>query len=153
MPLAWILIKTWFGLSSRLGTSFTSHFALTAGTIAAFIVTPRFSLRSVSSRFLLWAELVHVSYIGNSRSSQTPTVREPAESLKLNKVYTLARVSFRWRSDAVPKPPCRNIGRRRNIGVRSGGGCRAFSFWTGASSVSYRGGQRGPMGFREGPKT
>src|ERR671915_2297188 len=81
MPLAWILIKTWFGLSSRLGTSFTSHFALTAGTIAAFIVTPRFSLRSVSSRFLLWAELVHVSYIGNSRSSQTPTVRERTFSI------------------------------------------------------------------------
>ncbi len=42
----------------------------------------------------------------------------------------------------MPKPLCRHIGRCRDIGVRRGGRCRAFSCWTGASSVSCRGGPR-----------
>ncbi len=58
----------------------------------------------------------------------------------------------------MPKPLCRHIGRCRDIGVRRGGRCRAFSFWTGASSVSCRGGPQRrrapnpPMGFPQRPQ-
>ena len=61
-------------------------------------------------------------------------------------------------AEAAPKQLCRYIGRCRDIGIRRGGRCRAFSFRTGASSVSCRGEPRRrrspnhPIGFPQRPQ-
>jgi hypothetical protein len=54
--------------------------------------------------------MAHASCLGNPRSKQAPTVQKSAKPLKPDKVYTLTRIDFFWRSDAVPKESCRNIG-------------------------------------------
>jgi hypothetical protein len=96
----------------------------------------------LASRKVVGVEMASAFSIGNPRSNPAPTVQKSAKSLKLKKFYALLRVGVCWRDEAVPKSLCRHIGRCRDIGVRRGGRCRAFSCWTGASSVSCRGGPR-----------
>jgi hypothetical protein len=61
--------------------------------------------------------MAHASCFGNPRSKQAQTVQKSAKPLKPDKVYTLTRVDFCWRSDAVPKESCRSIGRCRDIDI------------------------------------
>jgi hypothetical protein len=112
----------------------------------------------LASRKVVGVEMAYAFSIGNPRSNQAPTVQKSAKPLKLKRFYALARVGVRWRDEAVPKPLCRHIGRCRDIGVRRGGRCRAFSFLTAGSSISCRGGPRRrrapnhPMGFPQRPQ-
>ena len=94
------------------------------------------------------AELAYGLGIGKPCSSPAPNAPTLANPLKRKQVLTWARAGFWWGREAVPKPPCRHIGTCRDIGVKDGERCRAFSFWTGASSVSCRGGPRRRSGRR-----
>jgi hypothetical protein len=98
----------------------------------------------LASRKVVGVEMAYTFSISNPRSNPASTVQKSAKPMKLKRFYALARVGVCWRDEAVPKPLCRHIGRCRDIGVRRGGRCQAFSLLEPRPSHAEAG--RGPGG-------